>query len=175
VTGKTIKDAIPRITGIILEDGDDVIVNYAGMWARQFREICGVNITNQAAEHYFLITDAIDEVDPSWPILEDSSKCMYVKPEGAGLMLGLFERMGAPWNVEGIPNDFSFGEIEPDWDRMGPYLEEAMERVPIALNTGAKKFFCGPESFTPDVRPLFVKHLSSKTTMLQLGSTQSVF
>ena len=32
-------------------------------------------------------------------------------------MLGLFESMGAPWNVGEIPKDFSFGEIEPDWDR----------------------------------------------------------
>ena len=74
--------------------------------------------------------------------------------EGGGLMLGLFERMGATWKVDGIPNDFSFGEIEPDFDRMGPYLEEAMERVPITLNTGVKKFFCGPESFTPDGSPI---------------------
>ena len=49
MTGKTVKDAIPRITGIILEDGEDVIVNCAGMWARQFGETCGVNIPNQAA------------------------------------------------------------------------------------------------------------------------------
>ena len=157
-SGKTIKDAIPRVTGITLDNGEEieanVVVNCAGMWARQFGEMCGVNIPNQAAEHYYLITDAIDKLDPSWPIIEDSSKCMYVRPEGAGLMLGLFERMGAPWNVEEIPNDFSFGEIEPDWNRMGPYLEKAMERVPITLNTGVKKFFCGPESFTPDGSPI---------------------
>lgn len=36
--------------------------------------------------------------------------------EGGGLMLGLFETLGASWNAEEIPNDFSFGEIEPDWD-----------------------------------------------------------
>ena len=39
-----------------------------------------------------------------------------LKKEGGGLMLGLFETMGAPWNVDKIPNDFSYGEIEPDWD-----------------------------------------------------------
>jgi hypothetical protein len=31
-------------------------------------------------------------------------------------MLGLFETSGVPWNVDEIPNDFTFGEIEPDWD-----------------------------------------------------------
>src|SRR6185369_7890755 len=66
-----------------------------------------------------------------------------------------FEPVCAPWNVKGIPNDFSFGEIEPDWDRMGPYVEKAMARVPLSMELGVRKFFCGPESFTPDLSPCF--------------------
>ena len=69
-------------------------------------------------------------------------------------MIGLFEPVCAPWKVDGIPSDFSFGELPPDWDRMGPYLEKAMARVPISLETGVRKFFCGPESFTPDLLPV---------------------
>jgi 4-methylaminobutanoate oxidase (formaldehyde-forming) len=69
-------------------------------------------------------------------------------------MIGLFEPICAPWNVGGVPEDFSFGEISPDWDRMGPYVERAMKRVPISLETGVRKFFCGPESFTPDLQPI---------------------
>jgi glycine cleavage system aminomethyltransferase T len=53
-----------------------------------------------------------------------------------------------------VPHDFSFGEIQPDWERMGPYVEKAMARVPISMDTGVKKFFCGPESFTPDMAPI---------------------
>ena len=68
--------------------------------------------------------------------------------------MGLFEPRAAAWNVEGIPSSFSFGEIEADWDRMGGYLETAMKRVPATLQTGAKHFFCGPESFTPDLNPI---------------------
>lgn len=155
---RAVKDKIPRVTGVVLNNGEhieaNIVVNCTGMWARQFGERCGVTIPNQAAEHYYLITETMEEVDPSWPVVEDSSKCVYIRPEGGGLMLGLFERMGAPWCVDGIPETFSFGEIEPDWDRMGPYLQEAMERVPITLNVGAKKFFCGPESFTPDGLPI---------------------
>jgi len=149
---------IPRVTGVKLSSGETVgasaVVNCAGMWARQLAEKNGVVVPNQAAEHYYLITEPFSEVDPSWPVVEDSSKCVYIRPEGGGLMLGLFERKGAPWNLEGIPKDFSFGEVNPDWDRMGPYLEEAMERVPITANVGAKSFFCGPESFTPDGNPI---------------------
>jgi len=29
-----------------------------------------------------------------------------------------------------------------------------MARVPISMNAGVKKFFCGPESFTPDLQPI---------------------
>jgi len=149
---------LPKVTGVTLEDGQviqaNAVVNCAGMWARQLGEICGVNIPNQAAEHYYLLTDDMPEVDPSWPVIEDSSRCVYVRPEGGGLMLGFFEWVGATWNPQRIPDTFSFGEIEPDWDRMAPYLEKAMEIVPSVVNVGAKKFFCGPESFTPDNGPI---------------------
>ena len=37
---------------------------------------------------------------------------------------------------------------------MGPYLEKAMARVPVSSETGIRKFFCGPESFTPDLQPV---------------------
>jgi len=37
---------------------------------------------------------------------------------------------------------------------MTPFLERAMSRVPITTQVGMKKFFCGPESFTPDLRPI---------------------
>ena len=36
---------------------------------------------------------------------------------------------------------------------MGPYVEKAMSRVPATLDVGVRKFFCGPESFTPDLQP----------------------
>ena len=106
------------------------------MWARQLGEKSGVVIPNQAAEHYYLITEPFKEVDPSWPVVEDSSKCVYIRPEGGGLMLGLFETMGASWNEEKILEEFSFGEINADFDRMMPYLENAMLRAPITLEVG---------------------------------------
>ncbi|KAL9184902.1 hypothetical protein ACHAXT_002679 [Thalassiosira profunda] len=149
---------LPKVSGVKLANGRHIaanaVVNCAGMWARQLGERDGVCIPNQAAEHYYLLTDPIPEVDPSWPVIEDSSKCVYVRPEGGGLMIGFFESAGAPWNVNAIPGDFSFGEITADWERMGPYLEEAMKRVPISETVGVKSLFCGPESFTPDGCPI---------------------
>ncbi|MBW2660049.1 MAG: GcvT family protein, partial [Deltaproteobacteria bacterium] len=85
------------------------------------------------------------------PILEDPSHYGYYREEVGGLMIGLFEPECAPWKIDRVPENFSFGEIEPAWERMGPFLEKAMSRVPISKEIGINKFFCGPESFTPDL------------------------
>jgi 4-methylaminobutanoate oxidase (formaldehyde-forming) len=146
-----------RVVGVETEFGDiecEYVVNCAGMWARQLGERNGVSIPLQASEHYYLITDRIDGLDPALPVFEDPASYGYYRPEGDGLMIGLFEPVCAPWKVDGIPQDFSFGELPPDWDRMGPYLEKAMARVPVSLESGVRKFFCGPESFTPDLLPV---------------------
>jgi 4-methylaminobutanoate oxidase (formaldehyde-forming) len=145
------------VTGVRTAYGDieaEYVVNCGGMWARQIAREVGVNIPLQAAEHYYLITERIKNISPDWPVLEDPGSYGYFREEVGGLMIGLFEPKCAPWNVQGIPDDFSFGEIQPDWDRMGPYVEKAMARVPISMETGVRKFFCGPESFTPDLAPI---------------------
>lgn len=146
-----------RVTGVRTTRGDiqaEYVVNCAGMWARELGELAGVNIPLQAAEHYYLITDDIPDMPPDMPVFEDPSSHAYYRDEVGGLMIGLFEPVCAPWKVQGVPKDFSFGEIEPDWDRMAPYLEKAMSRVPVSMETGIRKFFCGPESFTPDLSPI---------------------
>jgi glycine cleavage system aminomethyltransferase T/glycine/D-amino acid oxidase-like deaminating enzyme len=146
-----------HVAGVRTSFGDiktDVVVNCAGMWARQFGALAGVTIANQAAEHYYLITEPIRNLPPNMPVLEDPGAYGYYREEGGGLMVGLFEPVCAPWKVAGIPEDFSFGELPPDWERMTPFLERAMSRVPITAEVGMKKLFCGPESFTPDLRPI---------------------
>ena len=146
-----------RVTGVRTNQGDihaDYVVNCAGMWARQLAAQAGVNVPNQAAEHYYLITAAIANLPAKLPVLEDPASYGYYREEGGGIMVGLFEPVCAAWRVEGIPADFSFGELAPDWDRMTPYLERAMARVPVTTTVGIKKFFCGPESFTPDLQPI---------------------
>jgi 4-methylaminobutanoate oxidase (formaldehyde-forming) len=145
------------VTGVRTDKGEirsEFVVNCAGMWARQLGEQNGVVIPNQAAEHYYLITEPIDGMPADLPVLEDPSVHAYFREETGGMMVGMFEPECAPWKVSGIPEDFSFGELPPDWDRLMPYLEKAMERVPITMETGIRKFFCGPESFTPDLAPV---------------------
>ena len=155
VTGVT--TAHGAVTGVTTPFGDieaDYVVNCAGMWARQLGEQAGVNIPLQAAEHYYLITEEFEGISKSFPVIEDPANFGYFREEGGGLMVGLFEAECAPWNVGRIPETFSFGEMPPDWERMAPYLEAAMSRVPISSEVGVRKFFCGPESFTADLQPV---------------------
>ncbi|MDH5273919.1 MAG: FAD-dependent oxidoreductase, partial [Gammaproteobacteria bacterium] len=146
-----------RVSGVTTPYGDiqtDYVVNCAGLWARELGAMSGVAISNQAAEHYYLITEAIKDLPQNMPVLEDPSAYGYYRQEGGGLMVGLFEPVCAPWKIEAAPTDTPYLDLEPDWERMGPYLETAMSRVPITSQVGMKKFFCGPESFTPDLKPI---------------------
>ena len=129
--GVRVKEVVSRkgkVEGVMLEDGRlvecEYVVNCAGMWARQLGAKNGVIIPNQAAEHYYLITEKIAEVDPSWPVIEDPSSFSYVRPEGDGLMIGLFEPHAAAWSVREVPPNFSFGSLPPDWERMTPFLDK---------------------------------------------------
>ena len=145
------------VTGVRTAAGDvecEYVVNCAGLWARELADRAGVSVPLQAAEHYYLITEQVPDLPADLPVLEDPASYGYYREEVGGLMVGLFEAECAPWKVEGAPADFSFGEIPPDWDRMGPYLETAMSRVPITFDLGVRKFFCGPESFTADLAPV---------------------
>jgi 4-methylaminobutanoate oxidase (formaldehyde-forming) len=160
VEGVTVEEVLTqdhRVVGVRTSQGDiecEQVVNATGMWARQLGERSGVAIPLQAAEHYYLITEEMADVHAALPILEDPARHGYYREEGGGLMVGLFEPVCAPWSVGGIPDDFSFGQITPDWERMGPFVERAMSRVPATLDVGVRTFFCGPESFTPDLSPI---------------------
>ena len=155
VTGFTIGNQ--RVTKIKTEKGEieaEYVVNCAGLWARDVGKMAGVSVPLQAAEHYYLITEAIEGVHAELPVLVDLDKYAYYREEVGGILFGLFEPNAAPWGVGGIPKNFTFGEIKPDWDRMMPYVEEAMKRIPVLETAGIHKFFCGPESFTPDLSPM---------------------
>ncbi len=155
VTG--VKQENGRVTGVSTDKGEiqaEYVVNCAGMWAREVGKLAGVNVPLQAAEHYYLITEPIEGIHPELPVFSDLDRYAYYREEVGGILLGFFEPIAAPWGLDGIPKDFTFGEIKPDWERMTPYIEEAMKRVPVLETAGIHKFFCGPESFTPDLMPL---------------------
>jgi len=146
-----------RVCAVLTEAGPietEIVVNAAGMWARQFGALAGVSVPLQAAEHYYLLTDTVPGMGQDLPVIEDPDNYGYYRPEGDGMLVGLFEPVGAPWSLDGVPRGFAFGKLPPDWGRMEPFLGPALNRIPVLTETGVRTFFCGPESFTADVRPL---------------------
>ncbi len=147
-----------RVSGVDYEhDGEpghisaDVVVNCAGMWARQLGRQNGVNIPLHACEHFYIVTEPIDNLG-QLPVLRVPDECAYYKEDAGKLMLGAFEPVAKPWGMDGIPEDFCFDELPEDLAHFEPILELGVNRVPILGTAGIRTFFNGPESFTPDNR-----------------------
>ena len=142
-----------RVTGVVTDRGEieaEYVVNCAGMWAKEVGAMAGVSVPLQAIEHAYLISEPVEGVSPDLPIFEDPDRFAYYREETGGLMVGLFEPVAAPWSLDKIPDNFAFGEIPSNWERLGPFLENAMDILPVLENVGIRKLFTGPESFTPD-------------------------
>jgi glycine cleavage system aminomethyltransferase T/glycine/D-amino acid oxidase-like deaminating enzyme len=152
VTG--IQTSSRRVTGVETERGTiatDFVVNAAGMWARNLGKSSGISIPLHACEHYYAVTEKDDAFTPDLPVLRDHDKCAYYREDAGSLLVGAFEKNALPWGQRGIPTDFCFDELTGHVEQqLYPVLEDAMERVPILQQVGWRKFFCGPESFTPD-------------------------
>jgi glycine cleavage system aminomethyltransferase T/glycine/D-amino acid oxidase-like deaminating enzyme len=156
VTGFDIKDG--RIAGVQTGRGTiecEKVVLAAGLWGRELAAKAGVLVPLQAAEHYYLLTEPIEGVTPeNVPVIEDPEAYGYYREEGGGLLVGMFEPVGAAWSLDGTPKDSAFAVLPPDWDRLGPFLEKAMQRFPALEDAGIRTLFCGPESFTDDISPM---------------------
>ena len=145
------------VTGVETDRGTietETVVIAAGMWGRQLGALAGVTVPLQAAEHYYLLTDDVEWADPDLPVVEDPDRYGYYREESGGILVGLFEPKAAPWSLDQIPQDLGFAVLPPDWDRMAGFLSDAMDRFPALHDAGIRQFFCGPESFTPDIGPL---------------------
>lgn len=150
-----IKTRDGRAVGVVTEHGDidaEYVVNCAGMWAREFGRKAGVNVPLHAAEHYYVVTESIPELQAGLSTLRDMDGFNYYKPDAGKLLIGTFEPNAKPWGMEGIPESFCFDELPTDFEHLEPYLESAMHRLPVLERTGLQVFFNGPESFTPDDR-----------------------
>ena len=148
-----------RITGVETARGKiecEYVVLATGMWSRQIGEDIGVSIPLYPNEHFYIITEPMKDLPKNLPVLRDYNDCLYLKEDAGKMLVGIFEP-GAKnaFREKGIvPNDFSFGEFPDDFDHFEPYLEKSFHRLPMLENTGIRKFFSGPESFTPDTQYL---------------------
>jgi 4-methylaminobutanoate oxidase (formaldehyde-forming) len=144
-----------RVSGVQTEHGRldaDTVVLCGGLWTRDLAASIGVTVPLHACEHYYVLFKDVPGLHPDMPVLRDYDHCSYFKYDAGKLLVGAFEPHARPWGANGIPEDFAFGEIAGDFSHFEPVLLDAMRRVPALEQAGIQKFFCGPESFTPDVR-----------------------
>lgn len=142
-----------RVAGVETAQGKisvEIVVNCAGQWARQIGLMCGVSVPMHSAEHMYIVTGKVEGVHPDLPVMRDPDGYIYFKEEVGGLAMGGFEPSAKPWGMQGIPQDFAFQLLEDDWDQFEILMENALVRVPGLEQAEVKKFYNGPESFTPD-------------------------
>ena len=165
--GATIHEKV-RVTGVLVRDGAtvgvrtdqgdveaEVVVNCAGQWAKQVGAMAGVNVPLHSAEHFYVVTEPIEGLRPpgapDLPILRDPDGYTYFKEETGGLVVGGFEPEAKPWvSPDAIPYPFEFQLLEEDWEHFSFLMDSAVRRIPALAETGVRKFYNGPESFTPD-------------------------
>jgi 4-methylaminobutanoate oxidase (formaldehyde-forming) len=146
-----------RVIGVRTAVGDvacERVLLAGGMWTHRFAKPLGIPVPLHAAEHFYIVTEAIPGLARTTPILTVADERLYYKEDAGKLLIGGFEAQGKAWPAprESIPADFSFQELPPDFEHMEPLLNLAAQRVPVLNEVGVKLFFCGPESFTPDGR-----------------------
>jgi 4-methylaminobutanoate oxidase (formaldehyde-forming) len=126
------------------------------MWSRQIASDVNVSVPLYPDEHFYILTEPMEKLDKNLPVLRDYNNCLYIKEDAGKLLVGIFEPNAKPAFMETnrVPNDFSFAELPEDFDHFEPYLLNAMKRIPSLESTGIRKFFNGPESFTPDTNYL---------------------
>ena len=129
----------------------EVVVNCAGQWAKALGDLVGVPIPLHSAEHFYVVTEAIEGVHPDLPIMRDPDGWTYFKEETGGLVVGGFEPEAKPWrSPDDLPYPFEFQLLPEDWEHFSVLMDEALLRIPALEETGIRKFYNGPESFTPD-------------------------
>ena len=146
-----------RAIGVETDQGPmdaEHVVTAAGMWSHKLGRDVGVNIPLHACEHFYLVTEPIEGLPASLPVLRDQDRCIYVKTEAGRLMVGAFEPVAKPYGMGGLPTAQPFLQLDEDWEHLAPVYEAACERIPILADVGIRLFFNGPESFTPDDRYL---------------------
>ena len=148
-----------RISGVKVNDQTidcEYIVLASGMWSRQIGERAGVSIPLYPAEHFYIITEPIKNLASNLPVIRDFDNRTYIKEDAGKILVGIFEGNSIPaWNKTNlVPEDFSFGEFQENFEHFEPYLNSAIKRFPVLETAGIRKFFSGPESFTPDTNTL---------------------
>lgn len=135
----------------------EIVVNAGGMFAAEIGRMAGVRVPIVPFAHEYLVTQPFREraAGDHLPTLRDPDLLIYFREEGAGLVMGGYERHSAPWALDQhlldrVPQDFNGRLLEEDWDRFEEIAENSKKRVPVMDEITVTRLINGPEAFTPD-------------------------
>lgn len=161
IEGVMVKDLIRngnRVTHVVTDHGiiaTDMVVNAAGLWARQVGWMAGVEIPAGVVEHQFLVTEKSDDIPANLPAFRDPDGGYYAKPEPGALAIGGWEQSTRKVNpVEGFPWANERHLFDADMDRLEEFLEPAMTRLPVLEKLGIRTIINGPIPISPDGEPI---------------------
>lgn len=155
VTGLVTKN--DRVVAVQTDSGEIETSNVllaAGMWSQTFAKRYGVTVPLHAAEHTYIVTDSISDLPNDMPILIGVEDRLYYKEDAGKILIGAFEARGKAWGENGIPAEFEFDSLPYDLEHNEEILTTMFSRLPLMNDVGVHTFFCGPESFTTDGRPI---------------------
>ena len=139
----------------------EMVVNAAGCYARQVAAMVGADAPITNMQHHYVVTHPIQafiERSEEIPVMRDSYTSGYFRQEQkSGLMGSLREHRACTKRGprEGFPDWEASNELFPDdLDRIAPWLERAIERMPIFGEVGIRRVINGAIPHTPDGAPL---------------------
>ena len=153
VTGFTVRNG--RVTGVETLHGTiacETVALCAGLWSHSVAALAGVSAPLHACEHFYLLTQPMEEVTGHLPTLGDHDAHLYLRDDVGGLLVGSFEPDARAIGLEKMPKDFAFDLLAEDWDHFEPMLTAGIHRIPALEKAQARMLLNGPESFTPDGR-----------------------
>lgn len=142
-----------RVSEVVTNRGTiktEIVVNAAGQWGGEVGKLVGLTLPVVPMAHLYIITKPIDGVGHDFPTLRDPDLLVYWREEVGGLVTGGYERDPAPFGLGGIPHDFKYQLLPPDWERFTPLMENSIKRVPAVETAEIIQLLNGPEGFTPD-------------------------
>ncbi len=132
----------------------DVVVNCAGLWARQIGQLAGCSIPAGIVEHQYLITEKSDEILDGLPTLRDPDRNFYLKPEAGAFEFGGWEDDSIAIDSTNFPRDFNRTLFNSNYERFDQIFDLTAKRLPIIKRLGVKTLINGPIPVSADGEPV---------------------